>query len=100
MIEVSEIAYFYALEKGIYMRTFQGNTYNVEFTLDKLEEMLNPGRFFRINRKYLVNIGSICNMLAWSRSRIKLELKPKADNELDTVVSTDRAAEFKKWLNS
>ena len=100
MFEVSEIAYFYALDKGVYLRSFQGNTYNVEFSLDKLEEMLNPDRFFRINRKYLVNIVSISNMLAWSRSRIKLELKPEADNELDTVVSTDRASEFRKWLNS
>ena len=100
MFEVSEIAYFFALDKGIYLRPFQGNSFNVDFTLDKLEEMLNPKMFFRINRKYLVNIGSILNMVTYSRSRIKLELKPKADIELDAVVSIDRSAEFRKWLNS
>jgi DNA-binding LytR/AlgR family response regulator len=100
MFEVSEIAYFFALDKGIYLRTFQGNSCNVDFTLDKLEEMLDPKIFFRINRKYLVNIGSIVNMVTYSRSRIKLELRPKADIELDAVVSIDRSAEFRKWLNS
>jgi len=100
MFEVSEIAYFFALDKGIYLRTFQGNSFNMDFTLDKLEEMLNPKMFFRINRKYLVNVGSISNMVTYSRSRIKLELKPKADIELDAVVSIDRSAEFRKWLNS
>ena len=100
MFEVSEIAYFFALDKGIYLRTFQGNSFNVDFTLDKLEEMLNPKMFFRINRKYLVNVGSISNMVTYSRSRIKLELKPKADIELDAVVSIDRSAEFRKWLNT
>ncbi len=100
MFEVSEIAYFFALDKGIYLRTFQGNSCNVDFTLDKLEEMLDPKVFFRINRKYLVNIGSIANMVTYSRSRIKLELKPKADIELDAVVSIDRSAEFRKWLNT
>lgn len=100
MFEVSEIAYFFALGKGIYLRTFQGNSYNVDFTLDKLEEMINPKLFFRINRKYIVNIKSISNMVAYSRSRVKLELKPKADDELDAVVSIDRSAEFKRWLNS
>lgn len=99
MFEVSEIAYFFALDKGIYLRTFQGNSYNVDFTLDKLEEILNPKYFFRINRKYLINVGSISNMVAYSRSRIKLELTPKADDELDTVVSIDRSAHFRKWLN-
>jgi len=38
-------------------------------------------------------------MFAWSRSRIKLVLKPSADDEMDTIVSIDRAADFKKWMN-
>ncbi len=99
-IEASEIAYFYVLDKGVYLRTFQGNSYAVEYTLDKLETILNPSSFFRINRKYLVNMDSIANMVAYSRGRVKLELKPNADDELDTVVSIDRSADFKKWLNS
>jgi DNA-binding LytR/AlgR family response regulator len=99
-IEVSEIAYFYVLEKGIYLKTFQGNSYPVEFTLDRLEATLNPEKFFRINRKYMVNMDSIANMVAYSRGRIKLELKPKADEEFDAIVSVDRSSDFKKWLNS
>lgn len=100
IVEVMDIAYFFVLEKGVYLRTKQGHTFNIDFTLDKLEEMLNPGTFFRINRKYLVNISSIANMVTWSRSRVKLELNPKADEEFDTVVSVDRSAAFKNWLNS
>ena len=99
MVEIKEIAYFYVMDKGVYLRTLQGNNYNIDFTLDKLEEMLNPDIFFRINRKYLINITSIANMVAYSRSRVKLELMPKPDDEFDTIVSIDRAAEFKKWLN-
>ncbi len=99
-IEVSEIAYFYILDKGVYLRTYQGNNYPVEFTLDKLETILNPHVFFRINRKYIVNMESIANMIAYSRSRVKLELKPKVEDADDTIVSIDRSADFKKWLNS
>lgn len=98
-IEVTEIAYFFALEKGVFMRTFQGNSYPSEYTLDKLESMLDPSVFFRINRKYIVNMGSIINMTAYSRGRVKLELKPKADDEADTIVSIDRSSEFRKWLD-
>lgn len=100
IVEVTDIAYFFVMDKGVYLRTAQGNTLNVDFTLDNLEEILNPVSFFRINRKYLINIASIANMIAYSRSRVKLELKPKADDEFDTIVSIDRSGEFKKWLNS
>jgi DNA-binding LytR/AlgR family response regulator len=99
-VEVSEIAYFFILEKGVYMSTFQGHNYSIEYSLDKLETMLDPTRFFRINRKLLVNIESIANMVAYSRGRIKLELRPKTDNSLESIVSIDRSSEFKKWLNS
>jgi len=100
MVEVSEIAYFYVMDKGVYLRTFQGNSYSVDFTLDKLEEMFDPKMFFRINRKYVINIQSIASMIAYSRSRVKLELKPKAEDDMDTIVSIDRSAAFKKWLNT
>jgi len=100
MIEISEIAYFFVMDHGTYLRTKQENTYNIDFTLDKLEELLNPASFFRINRKYLVNLSSITNMVAYSRGRVKLELKPKADDEFDTIVSIDRSSDFKKWLNN
>jgi DNA-binding LytR/AlgR family response regulator len=99
-IEVSEIAYFYVLDKGVYLRTFQGHSYPVEYTLDGLENLVNPLAFFRINRKYMVNMDSIASMVAYSRGRVKLELKPKADDEPDTIVSIDRSSGFKKWLNS
>ncbi len=99
-VELSEIAYFFVLEKAVYLRTFQGNSYPVEYTLDKLESLINPEKFFRINRKYIVSIDSISNMLAYSRSRVKLELKPNAEEELDTIVSIDRSSDFKKWLNT
>ncbi|MBE0647188.1 MAG: response regulator transcription factor [Bacteroidales bacterium] len=99
-VEMHEIAYFFVLEKAVFMKTFPGNSYPVDYTLDKLESLVNPDRFFRINRKYLVSMDSISNMVAYSRSRVKLELTPKADEELDTIVSIDRSSDFKKWLNA
>jgi DNA-binding LytR/AlgR family response regulator len=99
-VDVTDVAYFFALEKAVYLRTLQGNTYPLDFTLDKLENMINPSVFYRINRKYIVHIESIRNMVAWSRSRVKLELNHKADDEMETIVSIDRAADFKKWLNA
>ncbi|MFW6277390.1 MAG: LytR/AlgR family response regulator transcription factor [Prolixibacteraceae bacterium] len=99
-VEVAEIAFFYTLEKGVYLRTFQGKDFPVDYSLDKLETLLDPAQFFRINRKYFINMDAISGMVAYSRGRVKLELKPRADDEFETIVSIDRSADFKKWLNS
>lgn len=99
-VEVADIAWFYAQDKSVYIRTFQNQSFPAESSLDNLEQQIDSSQFFRINRKYLVNMDAIANMLAWSRGRIKLELKPKADDEFDSVVSIDRATGFRKWLNS
>jgi two-component system, LytTR family, response regulator LytT len=92
--------FFYVVRQGCYLRTFAGSNFPVDYTLDKLENLIDPSRFFRINRKYFVNMAAISTMMAYSRSRVKLELTPKADDEFDTIVSIDRSADFKKWLNN
>lgn len=99
-IETQEIAYFYAHKKGVYLKTFKGNNYPVESSLDKLEPLLNPDQFYRVNRKFLVNIQAIQNMTAYSRGRIKTELNPPVETDLEVIVSIDRVYGFKKWLNS
>jgi len=99
-VEVKKIAYFYAMEKSVFFKTFDNKTLSVDQSLDALEEELDPDQFFRINRKYIVNLDSIEEMVLWSRSRIKLFLTPEVAKEVDTVVSISRSSDFKKWMNS
>jgi DNA-binding LytR/AlgR family response regulator len=98
-VETTEIAYFYALDKNVFLRTFDGSFYPTELSLDSLEKVIDPSVFFRINRQYIINMDSISKMYAWSRSRIKLILKPAPYDNLEIIVSIDRAAEFKKWMD-
>ncbi|MGQ1891041.1 LytR/AlgR family response regulator transcription factor [Thermophagus sp. OGC60D27] len=97
-VDIAEIAYFFVFNKSVYMKLFRGNSYPVEFSLDKLEELINPNDFFRINRKYIINIKAISKMTTLSRSRVLIELTPHPENNLETIVSIDRASNFKKWL--
>ncbi len=98
-IELTDVAWFYSLEKGTYVKTFTGHSWPVEFSLERLTEIIDPAVFFRVNRKLIVNMSSIKNMVAYSRGRIKLELEPGTGDESDPVVSIDRSAPFRKWLN-
>lgn len=98
-VETCEIAYFYALDKNVYLKTFDGSFFPAELSLDSLEKVIDPSVFFRINRQYIINMNSISKMYAWSRSRIKVILKPEPDDNMETIVSIDRASEFKKWMD-
>jgi DNA-binding LytR/AlgR family response regulator len=98
-VEVSEIAYFFAMEKNVFLVTFEKNTYPINYTLEKLSEIINPDTFFRINRKHIVNINAIKKMIPYSRSRIKLTLEPDTQKDNDFLVSVERSAGFKKWID-
>lgn len=96
-IETNTIAYFIALEKSVFLVTDDNHRYAIDYTLEKLEEVLNPKIFFRINRKFIVNISAIKGMYTYSKSRVKIELRP--DPEAEVIVSSERSAGFKDWLN-
>lgn len=98
-IDIADVAWFSAVEKNVFLTTTAGISYPVDMTLETLEEVIDPMLFFRINRKYIIGIQSIEKMIAWSRSRIKLTIKPTPGNDDDIIVSIDRAADFRKWLN-
>ncbi len=98
-VEINEIAYFYALEKNVFLTTFSGNTFPVDFALDKLQEVIDPEKFFRINRKLIVSFNAIKNMIPYSRSRIKIELNPSEPKEVEALVSIERSSAFKEWMD-
>ena len=96
-IKTNDIAYFYINAENVFICTKDNNSYSIDYSLDKLENIINPKDFFRVNRQFIVNISSIENMYSLSKSRIKIELKPKPDNEI--IVSYNRMSDFRKWLN-
>ncbi|MDA3912508.1 MAG: LytTR family DNA-binding domain-containing protein [Bacteroidales bacterium] len=98
-IDVSEIACFFVLNKNVFLKTNSKKSYAMNFSLDKLMTMLDPDEFYRINRKMIVNIASIQRMVAYSRGRVKLVLTPEVDDIKDSIVSVERATDFKKWLD-
>jgi DNA-binding LytR/AlgR family response regulator len=96
-VDTRDVAYFYTEEKINFLKTNDDKTYPVDFNLDKLETMLDPLVFFRINRQFIISIHAIDQMFAFSKSRVKVKLKPATEE--DTIVSTERSSEFKEWLS-
>jgi two-component system LytT family response regulator len=96
LVELKETAYVTTENKMTIVTTRQGQKMTVDYSLDKMESMLNSRNFFRINRQFIVNIEAIEKMSMASKSRVRLELSPPC-KEI-TIVSTERSPKFKKWL--
>lgn len=95
-VPFDEIACFYVEERVVMVATLDKRHLAADQNLEQLEKMVDPAKFFRINRKVLVNIKAIKNMQTYSRSRVLLQLEPEVNTDL--IVSTERASAFKKWL--
>ena len=95
-IPVAEVAYLFAAQKYVFLVRHDGGQHIVDFTLDELEQQLNPADFFRINRKYLIQRAAIQAMVQWTKGRVKVTLAPDPGEE--TVVSVGRSADFRQWL--
>ncbi len=96
-VKTTEVAYFYSVERSTFLTSTQGKSYAVDFSLDKLEEMLSPKDFFRVNRQYLVALSAIKKINVLSKSRMKIILEPLSSDEV--FVSNARAHEFRIWLD-
>ena len=96
-VQSDEIAYFYTTQKSVFLVTFAGKMLPFDKSLDALEQELDPKKFFRINRQFIINMKSIGHMHSVSKSRVQLELQP-AYKEGDVIVSTEKSPLFKAWL--
>jgi DNA-binding LytR/AlgR family response regulator len=96
-VPVSEVAYFYSEDGIAFAQCHHGKKHIIEYTLDQLEDMLNPRDFFRINRQVIIRPEAIQKIATWFNSRLKLEINPA--NEVNLVVSRERVLDFKQWLD-
>ena len=94
----TDIAYFYSMDKTSYLVTVDGETFIYENSLESIAGQVNPKRFFRVNRGFIVSFESIRDILAYSNSRLRILLKPVS--QTDVIVARERVKDFKSWLEN
>jgi DNA-binding LytR/AlgR family response regulator len=98
-VKAEDISFFHADNKIVYLTDTQGGRYLIDYTLEKLEQLLNPQMFFRLNRRYIVRYSAIEYIKPYLNSRLKLSVKGASPQE-EFIISRDRVAEFKSWAES
>lgn len=95
-ITTSEIAFFRSSDGLTMAHLNSGKKYFIDHTLDELEGLLDPRRFYRVGRAMLLCLEAIRKIHPHLNGRLKLEIDPAAPEEV--FVSRDRAGDFKAWL--
>lgn len=96
LINVEDIECIYSENKGTYAHTIEGRNYLLDQTLDQLEDELEPHVFYRISRKFYVNINAIKDIISYTNSRLQIKLNYY--NDQDIIVARERVKDFKNWL--
>ncbi|WP_350288106.1 LytTR family DNA-binding domain-containing protein [uncultured Croceitalea sp.] len=96
IINADEVECFYSENKGTYAATLDGRNYLLDTTLENLEEELSPKMFFRVSRKFYVNINHINDIISYTNSRLQIKLNQFKEQEI--IVSRERVKDFKLWL--
>jgi len=97
-VPTGEISHFHISERNVFLNDNHGRDYGVDYSLEQLQNILDPRKFFRISRECIVNIDSIALMYSYSSGRLQLTLKNREKSDL-FIVSRDKVAGFKKWID-
>ncbi|MBD2751356.1 LytR/AlgR family response regulator transcription factor [Spirosoma validum] len=95
-VDTHQIAYFFTDNRMNQIRTTDGKKMIVDYSLDELEEMLDPDQFFRVSRSFLISIESVEQVQTYFGNRLTLRLKPLLDKEV--IVSREKLTPFKEWM--
>jgi len=96
-VPVMKICTFFVEERSTFLQTNEGKRYDLDYSLDQLQSMVDPDQFFRVSRNFLVNINCIEEIISYSVTRLKLKLENGPQEGV--IVSRDKVSEFKRWMD-
>ena len=97
-IPVSKINCFFIKERYNFINVDKGKNNAIDYSLDKVEELIDLKMFIRVNRNFILNFSAIQDVIAYSSSRLKV-LLTNWDEKDEILVSRERVTEFKEWMD-
>lgn len=95
-LDTNQIKAFYADDRDVFLLSDDNRRFSVQQKMEELEQVLNPKQFFRVNRTYIVQVNAINEIIAYSNSRLKIDVGFSFDKEI--IVSREKVPSFKKWM--
>jgi two-component system response regulator LytT len=97
-VEALKIAWFYTANEIVYACTTAHQQYIMDFTMEQLEQQLDPLEFFRANRQFIINRNAITEVDFYFNGRLSVKVNPEPGEQI--LISKARVPEYKAWMNN
>jgi len=97
-VQTTSINCFFIKERGYFIKVDNGKKYAIDYSLDKVEQLVEARLFFRISRNFIINFSAIQDIVVYSSNRLKVILTNWTEKD-EILVSRERIADFKEWMD-
>jgi DNA-binding LytR/AlgR family response regulator len=97
-INTEDIAFFYAHNALVYLKTKEGRSHIMDYNLDELTQQLDPEMFIRANRQFILSFGSIKAVHKYHKGKLLVETF--LPTEEPVTISAERVSSFKEWFGA
>lgn len=94
-ISVEDIYFFYAEGRTVFIITNENRKFIVDNTLEEIDKQLDPRKFYRVNRSFIINFDHITDVVVYSTSRLRVKFPHEFEKEI--IVSREKVSDFKAW---
>ncbi len=98
IIPVSDVSHITIRDSVVRLCTLEGKHYTLNMTLEEVESQLDPQRFMRVNRQFIISAAAVQKLSTYFLGKMRIHMNAAPDEEI--IVSKDKVATVKRWLDS
>ena len=98
IVPVSDVSHITIRDGVVRLCTLQGKTHQLSMTLEEAESQLDPQRFMRVNRQFIINAAAVEKLSTYFLGKMRIHIAGFPNTEI--IVSKDKVATVKRWLDS
>ena len=98
IIPVSDVSHITIRDGVVRLCTLAGKYHTLNMSLEEIESQLDPQRFMRVNRQYIIRATAVQKLSTYFLGKMRIHMTAAPDEQI--IVSKDKVATVKRWLDS
>ena len=98
IIPVRDVSHITIRDGVVRLCTLEGKHHTLNMTLEEVESQLDPQRFMRVNRQFIISATAVQKLSTYFLGKMRIHMTATPDEEI--IVSKDKVATVKRWLDS
>ena len=97
IIPVRDVSHISIRDGVVRLCTLAGRHHTLNMTLEDVESQLDPQRFMRVNRQFIISAAAVQKLSTYFLGKMRIHMTAAPYEEI--IVSKDKVATVKRWLD-